>query len=58
MFKILKNVISGLRTVKKYGSLAVTLMDITGYAADKLEAYEKNNLPVEVDKKDFSSESM
>jgi hypothetical protein len=47
MFKILKNIIRGAREIKKYGSLALTILDIIGYSADKLEEYQKNNDPDE-----------
>lgn len=46
MWKLLKNIIAGIKTVKKYGSLGVVILDIVGYAAERLEAWQKDNEPV------------
>ena len=47
MWQALKNVIRGLKEVKKYGSLAVTILDIVGYSADKVEKWVIDNEPAE-----------
>jgi hypothetical protein len=47
MFKVLKNVINGIKQVKKYGSLAFAILDSLGYTADKLESWRKENDPDE-----------
>jgi len=47
MWQVLKNIIKGIKTVKKYGSLAVVILDILGYAAEKLETWAASNQPEE-----------
>lgn len=47
MFKVLKNVIKGIKEVRKYGSLIYTILDILGYSADKLEGWRVANEPEE-----------
>lgn len=47
MWKTFKNIIGGIKTVKKYGSLAVVILDVLGYASEKFEAWIKENQPLE-----------
>jgi hypothetical protein len=48
MWKVLKNVIRGMKEVKKFGSLVVTVLDIVGYSADRVEKWVIDNEPAEV----------
>jgi hypothetical protein len=50
MLQWIKNIAKGLRTVKKYGSLALTILDIIGYSAEKLEKYADENKELEAEK--------
>jgi hypothetical protein len=45
MWKTFKNIIKGIKTVKRYGSLAVVILDILGYASEKFEAWMLANQP-------------
>jgi hypothetical protein len=47
MWKTFRNIISGIKQVKKYGSLAIVVLDIIGYASEKLEAWINDNEPKE-----------
>ena len=47
MFKFLRSLTSGIKVVRKYGSLFIVILDILGYSGDKLESWQKDNEPAE-----------
>jgi hypothetical protein len=47
MWKTFKNIANGIKTVRKYGSLAVVILDILGYASEKIEVWIRDNEPSE-----------
>jgi hypothetical protein len=51
MWQTLRNIISGVKTVKKYGSLFVVVLDILGYSSEKLETWTNENQPKDKEKK-------